>query len=272
MYRPRKPTRSPRRTLRVRGKVRTFSLGPWANPATQAIVQAESVSEAMAEAARASAESVLTRLEQLEPCQRFLDYKTKRLLSRVRRKRQLSGVVALLDSSVHPTTDETPMFRHQTRQRSAHLPKIDRDDWDELLERVTDGNADALAELQQRLRRHPQLRDLLGDVSRYVQEVLIDMIGSESVLVRESLLQRHAELREQLQVIGTDPLERLLIEQTLTTLLDLSIQQMGFFKRAVTENQKRRWERNMERAQKHHLATIARLNEYRHMSNQNRTP
>lgn len=271
MYRPRKPTRSPRRNLRVRGKVRTFSLGSWANPATQAIVQAESVSEAMAEAARASAENELIRLEQLEPCHRFLDRKTKLLMSRVRRQRQQSAMVAPLDSSVHPTINEISML-HQTRQRSTHLSKIDRDDWDELLERVTAGDADALAELQQRLRRHPQLRDLLGDVSHHVQAVLIDMIGSESVLVRESLLQRHHELRKQLQVIGTDPLERLLIEQTLTTFLDLSIQQIGFHKQATTETQKRRWERNMERAQKRHLATIASLNEYRHMSNQNRTP
>jgi hypothetical protein len=95
--------------------------------------------------------------------------------------------------------------------------------------------------------------------------VLIEIIGADSVVTRVSLTMQIDELRGELDRKNTGPLERLLIEQVITTKLDLGVQQIGSAQRHDKETLRRRWERRMERAQKRHLAAVKALAEFRKM-------
>jgi hypothetical protein len=142
---------------------------------------------------------------------------------------------------------------------------ISRDDWDEIVEDAAEGDEEALDELQRILHYNPAICDRLGDVSRHIQMLLIEIHGEESIATREAVKINMEKLRGQLNYQQSDPLERLLIEQVVVTMLDLSIQQSGSSQPHVKESIQRRWERRMERSRKRHLAAVTALAELRYL-------
>lgn len=256
MPKGRKPTRYVRRNERLGDKVRTHYLGSAADPVTRIVVESEDLTRALSQSASETAERELHHHERLETCQKFLHKKISRLFWRRRR-----GLVGIPNSCSRTRPMEGMM--HDEIDKTSDSVSVSRDDFDEIIEDAVQGDEDALQELKRTLKYNSSICERLGDVSRHVQIFLIEALGEESVAVQESIKIEMEKLRGQLNCHHSDPLERLLIEQVITTLLDLSVQQIGSLQPDIKETLRRRWERRMERARKRHLAAIHALLEVR---------
>lgn len=261
MLKRRRPRRYVRRNERVGDKVRTHYLGGVGDPVTRVIVESEDLTRALRHSASETAERELNLQERLETCQRFLHSRVLRLFWRRRR-----WLFDIPDS--YPRTRRMEVKMHDETEASDSV-SISRDDWDEIVEDAAQGDEEALDELKQILRYNPEICDRLGDVTRHVQMLLIEILGEESIATRESVKMKMVRLRTQLRYQHSDPLERLLIEQVVLTMLDVSIQQIGSSQPHVKETLQRRWERRMDRAQKRHLAAVSALAELRSLLYEN---
>jgi hypothetical protein len=253
---PKTPKRYLRRSERVGDQVKTHYLGRLSDPVNRILLQSEELSQALQRGNRDAAQEELARQERLEILQQFLATKINRMVWRHRRQ-----FLEAHDKAHQPQTQERKM---------THPPPpgpkpvtVSRDDWDEIVAKASDGDKLALEELKRILRYDPKLCEKLGDLHLHIQSMLIDIIGAESLATREALKLQIAGLRQTLDQTQAHPLERLLIEQLVTTLLDLSIQQLGCAQPHAKETLRVRWERRLDRAQKRHLAAVKALAEFR---------
>lgn len=253
MTKQKKPKRYVRRSERVGDQVHTHYIGNLNDPITRVLVQSDELSQALKRSASDSDERELERQHQLEPCQQYLATRVTRLLGRERQRqgREQEKHGSHQRISCMETTLETGLV-HVSRSR---------DEWDEIVEDAAQGDEMALAELKEILYANPAVRELLGDLSRHVQTTLIDIVGAQSIATREALKIQIGALRNELHHRNADPLERLVIEQVITTKLDLAIQQIGCAQPRVKETHRRRWEGRLDRAQKRHLAALSALAE-----------
>jgi len=143
---------------------------------------------------------------------------------------------------------------------------VDRDEFDAVVERATAGCPEALRELQHLLKRNPAIYERLGDLSHHVQQCLVDLVAADSMLAQESLRLKILDLRCQLGNGDVDLLQQLLIDQVITTWLDVHFQQIGFSQPRESKPDTRHWQWQLDRAQKRHLAALKALAEVRKFS------
>ena len=254
-----KPKRYVRRSERVGDQVHTHYIGTLNDPITRILVQSDELSQAIKRSASDFNESALVRQHELEPCQQYLATRVTRFLAGEQQRqgreqekqgshRRISSMETILEMGL------------------GHV-SLSRDEGDEIVEDAAQGDETALAELKEILYANPAVRELLGDLSRHVQTTLIDIVGAESIATREALKIQIEALRNKLHHRDANPLERLVIEQVITTKLDLAIQQIGCAGPHIKETHRRRWEGRMARAQKRHLAALSALAEIIKCSN-----
>ncbi len=81
----------------------------------------------------------------------------------------------------------------------------------QMVERAHKGDATALPQLRKLLDHNPQLWQMVGDLARHAEEALVGLAAGQSLVLRESLVRRLAELKAELA--PRSPLERLLVER-----------------------------------------------------------
>ena len=143
---------------------------------------------------------------------------------------------------------------------------VDRDAFDAVVERAAAGCPDAVAELRKLLKRNPAIYDRLGDLASHVQQCLLKLITGDSLLAQESLRLYVRDLRCRLGNPHDDPLQEFLVDQVITTWLDVHLQQIGFSQRRESKADTKHWQWQLDRAQKRHLAALKALAEVRRLS------
>jgi hypothetical protein len=143
---------------------------------------------------------------------------------------------------------------------------VDRDEFDAVVERATAGCPKALRELRHLLKRNPAIYERLGDLSQHVQLCLVALVAADSVLAQESLRLNVRDFRCRLGDPHDDPLQQLLINQVITTWLDVNFQQIGFSQPRESRADTKHWQWQLDRAQKRHLAALKTLAEVRKFS------
>jgi hypothetical protein len=90
-----------------------------------------------------------------------------------------------------------------------------------LADRAQRGDASALLEIRQTLDAHPQVWKTAGDWSVHAREVWVKLASGGDAVLAESTRRRLDALQEELSRPFQDPLERLLVERLVITLLQL---------------------------------------------------
>ena len=128
------------------------------------------------------------------------------------------------------------------------------------------GEAGVLPRLRQLLDDHPEIWRHYGDLSAHVEAKWLDLLAGDDACVRESLVRRAGELRQEILGEGRDTsLERLLVERIVTSWL-----QLRYFDSAVSvatvgvpTTQARFLDQQLHRAGKRHIEAIRALAEVR---------
>ena len=241
-----------------RGRVSKRYLGSLSDPVTEILSRAQDLSGANSSAARAAIESELDEYAQLEPVIRLLATRVNRCVLRDKEKRRRRA-------RTRPKEKRKPMMDASLDDTRESIG-LTRDEFEHLVYRATSGSEDALAELHATLRANPTMYGRLGDLARHVQLCLVDLIAGDSVVAHESLHLNIDKMRSDLQRDGTSPLEALLVDQVVTSWLDLSVQQIGFAQDHCTEAIAKRHEQRVERAQGRHLRVVRALHELRNFT------
>jgi hypothetical protein len=218
---------------------------------------ADQLAQAEQVAATVAAHLDLDAYAALEPAVALLSSRLALQLRRLRfRCRHAEGNAA----------GQPPMRENAMAKPNSNSPaeaSITKDDFERLANRAAAGSDEALVEFREVLRRNPAIYRLLGDLGEHSRHRLIDLIAGGSFIARETAEHKAQELREELLIGGDSPLERLAVDQVVTTWLDINLQQIGLSQQHAKETLRMRWEQRLDRAQRRHLAALATLAEVR---------
>jgi hypothetical protein len=237
---------------RTGGKVQRIYVGPLHDPVVRVLIDAKSLGQATHQAAVDDAEQALDAYARIEPLIRLVASESSRLLrqhherKRRERLRQQGG----------PEMSETAGRRPATVD-------LTRDEFDELVEQAEDGDETSLNELRCLLRRNAAAASLLGDVAAHVQQHLIDLLASESIVLREAVSQRMEQARQELLASGDSPLERMLVNQIIVSMLDVNIRHVEAERTEIGSTRRHTFERALDRAQERHLRAVTALQRLR---------
>ncbi len=247
------------RSERINGQPRRVYVGSLNDPVTRILVDADHLQRATQTASQKAAADEVESYARIEPALRLLATETNRLTRQLRfqrRRRKPKGYVITIFKNGIPMTETDTSKPLRTT--------ISEDDFDELVENAATGDESAVEELRQALRGNPAIYEALGDLARHVQMVLIDLAAPDSVAMRESVRLNLNSVRQELRNEGRGTtLEKLLVEQVVTSMLDVCIQRVALAQDHPSETHRKRCERCVERAQKRHLAALKALNEVR---------
>jgi hypothetical protein len=245
-------SRSPRRyAYRTRREGSTFCrdyIGNMADPVVRAVVAANELDAAYRQAAIVDSEAALDEYLRRESLIRLLAAEINLLLRQLRKR--------LKRSKSRDQNGGTMARSNRQRARIA----ISKDDFDELIERASDGDEDDLNALRQVLRSNPEATALLGDIAKHVQGHLIETLG-ESVAVREAVRIEMEQLRARLLGAKSGPLQQLVAEQVIITMLDVNLRKIEVERPGIGIARRRSFEQAYERALSRHLKAVAAMNE-----------
>ena len=135
----------------------------------------------------------------------------------------------------------------------------------ELVTEAKSGNPEVLPQIRQILKNHPVLWRHYGDLSGHVESKWIALLTGDNACVRESIVIRVDELRNDL--LGDDPssLERLLVERIVTSWLMVRYfdTAMVLATQGIPAPQVRFMDEQLQRAQRRHTGAIKALAEVR---------
>lgn len=246
------------RSERINGEPRRVYVGSLNDPVTRILVDADRLQRATQTASQKAAADEAESYSRIEPALRLLATESNRLTRQLRfqrRQRKPKGYVKT------QYENGIAMIETDTTEPRA---TITEDDFDELVENAATGDEAAVEDLRQALRGNAAIYETLGDLARHVQMALIDLAAPDSVAMRESVRLNLNCIRQDLRNEGCGTaLEKLLVEQVVASMLDVSIQRVALAQDHPTEAQRKRCEKRLDRAQKRHLAALTALNEVR---------
>lgn len=234
------------RTVRVAGRVQRTYLGTLADPVVQTLERFKQLGQATTEAEEAKVVEDLTVVERGDACLAIIQATASRIVRNLRRRYQRAHYCKI----PRCTMPDVP---------------INRDDYDQLVADAADGSSDALTELRRVLKSNPALYRALGDLNGHVQRHLLNVVAAGAVDTQDAMQMMLAEKREELLAEGDSLPEQLLVDQVLTTMLDAAYCQIGLTQPDHKAPVRRRWERQLQRAQARHYAAISSLVEVRQM-------
>lgn len=245
------------RSVSFGGRTRRLYVGNLSDPVTKIVAQANTLQGAYATAARVEVQQELEGYAKVEPLLRLLATRVNRCVQRHREK--VAGQ-SRRHQDIHNNKDAHMFARSD---KNAEAINLSREEFDALVENATDGDEEAVAELRQALRANPASFHLLGDIARHTQACLVELITKDAVVAREAMNLKVAQWRSDLLREGDSPLERLLVDQVLTTWIDMNMQQIASAQPHDTETIAKRWQQRLDAAQKRHLAALKALHDVR---------
>ena len=245
----RAPKKHVYRSIREGSTVKNVYLGPSADPVVRVMLRHDEVERAFVSADDGLVRRELEISDCVDRCLHLVAIAANRIVRNLRKRmrRALTGRVRRDVLQPSPTTD------------------ISRERYDELVAAAATGNEEALAQLRSILHATPDLYQVLGDLNDHVQRQLIALAAADSVDVRESLKIVIAEQREQLLAEGDTLPERMLVEQVLSTMLDVAVQRIALAQPHRKQSIFRHLERRLHRALERHLTAVKALVEVRQM-------
>jgi hypothetical protein len=129
------------------------------------------------------------------------------------------------------------------------------------------GDASVLPELRKRLAENASLWDVFGNLSRHAEASLIVLAAGNNLHLRECLVRKLADMKQQLEESPSPtPLERLLIERVTMTWLSLAYYEaLQAQARQLTPPQAGQLQRQLDAAQRRHLAAVRALTTHRRL-------
>jgi hypothetical protein len=138
--------------------------------------------------------------------------------------------------------------RKPRRRESGRAPL---DTLAKLVPAANSGDPDALAQLRQVLDEHPEVWRHVADLAQHAQRAQIDLAAGKDQLLRESLVRRLDELKQDLRRDSDDPLEALMVERIaiswlraahadlmVTRTVDVDLRQAKFLQHRANEAQR----------------------------------
>ena len=132
-----------------------------------------------------------------------------------------------------------------------------------ILQRAQEGDEEVLPQLQALLAEHPQLVEQFGDLAQHAEEALLNLVAGRSLLGKEALRCKLAELQEELGGTSAPPLEQLLISRIAISWLqvhhadlDAAVTQMNG---QSTTPRSLHAHRRLDQAHRRYLASIKQL-------------
>jgi hypothetical protein len=130
----------------------------------------------------------------------------------------------------------------------------------QLVERAGKGDASALPALRQFLDLNPVLWQEFGDLSRHAEQALLNLAAGNNLHLRECLVRKLAELKQELAGPDPTPLERLLVARVAACWLQVSyFDALQAQTRPLTPAQAQQLQRQQEGAQRRFLAATRAL-------------
>jgi hypothetical protein len=135
-----------------------------------------------------------------------------------------------------------------------------------LVARAEQGDEAALPELRKRLAADATLWDVFGNLSRHAEASLIALAAGSNLHLRECLVRKLAAMKQDLESPSPTPLESLLVERVTMTWLGLAYYEAVQAQcRALTPPQANQLQRQLDAAQRRHLAAVRALTTHRRL-------
>ena len=146
------------------------------------------------------------------------------------------------------TATETPTGE-VTRERVTHLHQ-----------QANKGDQSSAKELREIIASHQEIWAPFGDLSRHVEESLIQMISRGDVLISESLRAKIGELRDSLRVNNeASVMENLLVDDLILSWLENHHARMASLQPQQHTRDARFWNERFEQAHARYEAALTRL-------------
>jgi hypothetical protein len=133
--------------------------------------------------------------------------------------------------------------------------------WQGLVQRAQQGDESVLPELGQILDANPECWQGYGDLALQAQEAWLRLISGQDLLRREALQRKVDQLKAELAGTDPSPLEKLLVERTTATWLQLQYADAGYAQAKVNSSsaQHQSIQRRQNSAQQRHLQALKML-------------
>ena len=179
-------------------------------------------------------------------------------------KRVREGVrVCLLARGIHrqkgewQTMETTGRTGSCSPDNSTNPPS--RELFQHLVKQADRGNRDAADQLRQIIRSHRDIWDTVGNLTKHIEQSLIDMISGDNLVLGESLRVKVDDLRDSLRGEVEDDVDRLLVDHIVVTWLETQHTRMAAIQPQQHIRDARFWDDRYERANTRFLAAIREL-------------
>ena len=240
------------RSIRTDGRVTKQYIGRSSDPVVQLLAKGDALAKASANAATAVLRAEQTMFAELESS----------LVLLARECREIYKLY--LAAYKQPRQEAQPMKRVRLRP----LPAVDnsipesptREYLQHLAQQAKRGSEPAKERLRAALSANTEIARSVGDLSKHVEQALVDLIAEKDLLLKESLKVQIEELRGSLRTGSpAGPLEGLLIDHIVTTWVELQFTRMASLQRQQHIKDAQFWDRRHERANARYIAAIREL-------------
>jgi hypothetical protein len=152
----------------------------------------------------------------------------------------------------------------KSRRRRNQKPMMGKFEFDQLVDRASQGDADALNELRQTLQSDRLTWRPFGDLSEHVKRRFLNLLTAGDLVGRESLQINLSELEESLRRDQASPIRELAIDQVLICWLDVRYQELMAADPREGIKYMQYLDRRLERARRRYdkaLQSLAQLDE-----------
>jgi hypothetical protein len=249
------------RGVRTEGRrVTKHYLGCSDDPITQIFARADRLQRSERIAAIEAAQAEIAQYREVDKACRELETESRFMVQAVM---FAAGFVRRRGRWTRRKRGEHTMSEPETTQKTQQPA---RPYLEHLIERAQTGDREARQELWVTLESCPSLWQPAADLTRHVEDQLIGVISRDSPLLAESLRLRTAAMRKELAWDAATPLERLVIDQAVISLLELQHHQMAASLPRVRRQDAQFWDQRRDRAQQRHLAALKTLAEIRNLA------
>jgi hypothetical protein len=151
-------------------------------------------------------------------------------------------------------------------------PQALAEDLQPLVQRAHQGDATALASLRQLLANRPELWQRFGDLAWHAEEALLQLAAGPSLLAKEALQRRMAELREELAGPAPTPVEKMLVDRVVLGWAEVHLADLDALQGDKAGPRAAHALKRQNAAQKRYLAALKQLTQVRKLLKREAAP
>lgn len=241
------------RSVRVGGRVIKQYVGKFSDALVQLIAKKEQLDRSIHLAAMNDARAEQCGYEQLRPLLRHTENEVQSWVQ-----------IYLLANGLSRKEDRIVKLEKGRIEspRSSGMPPVDqitREHFDELVALAKRGDCEAATHLRQIVRERRDIWEPIGNLTRHVEAALIELIGREDQLLKESLVAKANDLRSSLDGESKDVLCQLMVDHLVLTWLEIQFVKMAAIQQTSNSQASRFWDIRHEKANARYVAAIKEL-------------